>query len=71
MTALIFHMVPEQVLIAMDTLVTDPGGTPIGFTSKTFPLMHIGGVMFSGVVLPHSIGKAGSDILSPSQFADI
>ncbi|MFN4328546.1 MAG: hypothetical protein ACK4FF_06700 [Limnobacter sp.] len=45
MTALIFSLAPSQVTIAMDTLVTDTEGTPIGYTSKFFPLMHLGGIM--------------------------
>lgn len=45
MTALIFSLAPSQVTIAMDTLVTDTSGTPIGYTSKLFPLMHLGGIM--------------------------
>lgn len=45
MTALIFSLAPEQVTIAMDTLVTDTSGTPIGYTSKLFPLLHLNGVM--------------------------
>jgi hypothetical protein len=44
-TALIFSLAPEQAIVAMDTLVTNPEGTPIGYTSKVFPLMHLGGAM--------------------------
>src|SRR5882672_2560481 len=46
MTALIFSLREEQVIIAMDTLAAN-GDTkaPYFFTSKIYPLPHLGGVM--------------------------
>lgn len=45
MTALIFNVQPEQVIVVMDTLSTDLQGTPNGYTSKAFPVPHLGGLM--------------------------
>ncbi|CAN7552126.1 hypothetical protein [Duganella sp. LjRoot269] len=45
MTALIFNVQPEQVIVVMDTLSTDLQGTPNGYTSKAFPIPHLGGLM--------------------------
>ncbi|WP_354677358.1 hypothetical protein [Cupriavidus plantarum] len=48
MTAAIFNIGPEQVIIAMDTLaMSGDTGTPYFFTTKFYPLPHLQGVMFA------------------------
>lgn len=45
MTALIFNLHPDQVIIAMDTMSTTIDGKPNGYTSKFFPVQHLNGLM--------------------------
>lgn len=45
MTALIFSIHPDQVILAMDTMSTAPDGKPNGYTSKFFPVQHLNGLM--------------------------
>ncbi|MEM5432817.1 hypothetical protein [Cupriavidus oxalaticus] len=48
MTAAIFNIGPEQVIIAMDTLaMSGDTGNPYFFTTKLYPLPHLQGVMFA------------------------
>ncbi|NTW53814.1 MAG: hypothetical protein HGB15_03415 [Chlorobaculum sp.] len=48
MTAVIFNISPEQVIIATDTLaMTGDTRTPYFFTTKFYPLPHLNGVMFA------------------------
>lgn len=48
MTAAIFNIGAEQVIIAMDTLaMAGKTGTPYFFTTKFYPLPHLNGVMFA------------------------
>lgn len=48
MTAIIFSLAPNQVIVASDTLAV-AGGTykPFFFTTKFYPLPHLHGVMFA------------------------
>jgi hypothetical protein len=46
MSSLIFHLTPEQVIVAMDTLaVTFDTRKPFFFCSKAYPLPHLNGIM--------------------------
>lgn len=48
MTAFVFNLAPEQVLVAMDTLaVTADTKEPFFYTTKFYPLPHLHGVMFA------------------------
>lgn len=48
MTAAIFNIDPEQVIVTMDTLaVAGDTRTPFFFTSKFYPLPHLNGAMFA------------------------
>jgi len=48
MTAAVFSIQPEQVIIAMDTLAMAGGtGKPIFYTTKFYILPHLQGVMFA------------------------
>lgn len=48
MTAAIFNLAPQQVILAMDTLaVTADTKAPFFFTTKFYPLPHLQGVMFA------------------------
>lgn len=48
MTAAIFNIGPQQVIIAMDTLaMAGDTGKPYFFTTKFYPLPHLQGVMFA------------------------
>lgn len=46
MTALLYFLRPEQVLIAMDSLVTEPNtAAPRSFVTKILPVPHLSGVI--------------------------
>ncbi|HEX5054190.1 MAG TPA: hypothetical protein VFZ65_20595 [Planctomycetota bacterium] len=48
MTAAIFFIAPDQVIVATDTLaVAGDTGSPLMFTTKFYPLPHLGGAMFA------------------------
>lgn len=48
MTAFVFNLAPQQVLIAMDTLaITGESKEPFFYTTKFYPLPHLQGVMFA------------------------
>ena len=48
MTAAIFNIEPDRVIIAMDTLaMTGDTRTPFFFTTKFYPLPHLHGAMFA------------------------
>jgi len=46
MSSLIFHTTEDEIILAMDTLaVGDLSGTPVLFTTKFYPVPHLGGVI--------------------------
>ena len=48
MTAAIFNIGPQQIIVAMDTLaMAGEMRTPLFFTSKFYPLPHLNGAMFA------------------------
>ncbi len=78
MSALIFVLKPDQVLIAMDTLAVAPDTkAPLQFVSKVFPVPHLGGVICGTGAFPVVLDwfnfvltrVVGRDILILDEFA--
>ena len=56
MTSLIFHLEPEQVLVATDTLATSVDGEPFMFTTKAFIVPHLR-LLMAGTGVGGFLGK--------------
>lgn len=45
MTALIYYLESDNIVLATDSLVTDPDLKPLKYCTKIYPLLHLNGVM--------------------------